>query len=59
MPHRGSRWDKVLGWAEFFAIEIYSYAKSVEPFVPSSKDAAKLVLAASCVLLDVSLDMIE
>ena len=53
MPHRGSRWDKVLKWAEFFALQISSYASAVGSFVPDSLDAAKLVLAASRVLLEV------
>ena len=55
MPHRGSRWDKVLKWAEFFGLQMAGYAKAVGPFVEGSKDAAKLTLAASCVLLRVML----
>lgn len=43
MPHRGSRWDKVLKWAEFFGLQISGYAKTVESFVPDSKLAAKLI----------------
>jgi len=54
MPHRGSRWDKVLKWAEFFALQISGCARAVGSFIPDSMDAAKLVLAASCVLLEVS-----
>ena len=53
MPHRGSRWDKVLKWAEFFALQVSGYSTVVEPFVPDSKDAAKLILAACRVLLEV------
>lgn len=25
MPHRGSHWDKVLKWAEYFALQISAY----------------------------------
>lgn len=53
MPHRGSRWDKVLKWAEFFALQISSYAMAVESFVPDSKVAAKLIWSASRTLLEV------
>ncbi|MCJ1395329.1 hypothetical protein MMC18_008490 [Xylographa bjoerkii] len=55
MPHRGSRWDKVLKWAEFFALQVSGYSKVVEPFVPDSKDATKLILAACRVLLEIKL----
>ena len=53
MPHRGSRWDKVLKWAEFFGLQISGYAKAVEAFVPDSKLAAKLIWAACRTLLEV------
>ncbi|MCJ1420615.1 hypothetical protein MMC32_006973 [Xylographa parallela] len=52
MPHRGSRWDKVLKWAEFFALQVANYSTAVEPFVPDSRDASKLILAACRVLLE-------
>ena len=54
MPHRGSRWDKVLKWAEFFALQISGYAKALESFVPDSHTAAKLIWVASQTLLEVS-----
>lgn len=54
MPHRGSRWDKILKWAEFFGLQISRYAHAVEGFVPESQVAAKLIWAACHVLLDVS-----
>lgn len=54
MPRQGSRWDKVLKWAEFFALQISGYEKRVESFVPDSKSAAKLILAACRVLIEVS-----
>ena len=55
MPHRGSHWDKVLKWAEFFAFQISGYADAVGPFVSNSKTAAQLIWTASESLLDVSL----
>ena len=55
MPHRGSHWDNVLKWTEFFALQISGYAIVVEPFVPESKAAAKLIWIASQSLLSVSL----
>lgn len=29
MPHRGSLWDRVLRWAEFYALQIDAYAKKL------------------------------
>ena len=55
MPHRGSRWDKVLKWAEFFAIQMSGYEDAVRSFVPDSIEAAKLIWVACRVLLDVSI----
>lgn len=54
MPHRGSRWDKVLKWAEFFAAQIGDYEEVVSPFVRSSKSASRLIWAACRVLIEVS-----
>ena len=54
MPHRGSRRDKVLKWAEFFGLQVSAYAKAIESFVPASQSAAKLIWAASRTLLEVS-----
>jgi len=54
MPHRGSHWDKVLKWAEYFALQISGYVKAVEPFVPDSKVAAQLIWTALRSLLRVS-----
>ena len=54
MPQRGSRWDKVLKWAEFFALQISGYEKAVGSFVPDSKAAARLIWASCRVLVEVS-----
>ncbi|CAD0095113.1 unnamed protein product [Aureobasidium vineae] len=43
MPHRGSLWDRVLRWAEFYALQIDNYAKKIEAFVPESQWAAKQI----------------
>lgn len=53
MPHRGSRWDKVLKWTEYFALQISGYAKAIESFVLDSDIAAKLIWTACCALLEV------
>ena len=54
MPHRGSRWDKVLKWAEFFGLQVSGYASAIESFVPESHTAAKLIWIACRTLLEVS-----
>ena len=55
MPHRGSHWDKVLKWAEFFALQLSRYAAAAEPFASESKAAARLIWTATKSLLNVSL----
>jgi hypothetical protein len=54
MPQKGSRWDKVLKWAEFFSLQISGYEKAISAFVPDSKAAAQLIWASCKVLLEVS-----
>lgn len=54
MPHRGSHWDEVLNWAEYFALQISGYVKAVEPFVPDSKVAPQLIWTALRSMLRVS-----
>jgi hypothetical protein len=53
MPHQGGKWDRVLKWAEFFALQIAGYEEAVSPFVPDSRIASKLIGVASQVLLEV------
>ncbi|KAH0165473.1 hypothetical protein KCU67_g4718, partial [Aureobasidium melanogenum] len=43
MPCRGSLWDRVLRWAEFYALQIDNYAKKIESFVPESQYATKQI----------------
>ncbi|KAL9593550.1 MAG: hypothetical protein Q9219_007499 [cf. Caloplaca sp. 3 TL-2023] len=51
MPHRGSHWDKVLKWAEFFSLQVSGYAETVESFMAESKFAARLIWTACRALL--------
>jgi hypothetical protein len=53
MPHHGSRWDKVLKWAEFFAAQVYGYSQEVGQFASYSEQAASIIWAASRSLLEV------
>ena len=53
LPHKGSQWDTILKWAEYFAIQVYMYHKSVEPFVSKSQEAAQLDWASCRMLLKV------
>lgn len=53
VPHRGSRWDKILRWAEYFAIQISILHESVGPFAPNSTEAARLIWQSCQTLLQV------
>lgn len=55
MPRRGSDWDRVLGAAQFFGLQIWSFGTKIENFVHGGKDLASAALASSLILLDVSL----
>ncbi|KAL9029307.1 MAG: hypothetical protein Q9196_002433 [Gyalolechia fulgens] len=46
MPHRGSHWDRVLKWAEFFSLQVSGYADTVDSFIAESKLAARLIWTA-------------
>ena len=54
MPHRGCHWDRVLKWAEFFALQISGYSNAIENFVLSSQKAAKLMWTCCHSLIEVS-----
>ncbi|KAL8781838.1 MAG: hypothetical protein Q9213_005840 [Squamulea squamosa] len=56
MPQKGSHWDKVLKWAEFFGLQISSFADTLEPFLSESKLAARLVWTACRSLLQLGPD---
>ncbi|ROV96637.1 hypothetical protein VSDG_05608 [Cytospora chrysosperma] len=51
MPARGSRWDKILKWAEDFAKKLSLFEVTDDRFIPSSKDAVELILASIQILL--------
>ena len=53
MPHPGSRYDKVLRWAEFFAAQISSFSNSVSEFVTYGSEAAQLIWGSCLLLLQV------
>ncbi len=55
MPHKGSRWDKILRWAEYFAAQVSLYQESVGRFVPNSEETAVLLWASCRILLQVSI----
>lgn len=51
MPARGSRWDKILKWAEDFAKKLSLFEVTDDRFIPSSKEAVELILASIQLLL--------
>ncbi|KUI73490.1 hypothetical protein VM1G_08814 [Cytospora mali] len=51
MPARGSRWDKILKWAEDFAKKLSLFEITDDRFIPSSKEAVELILASIQILL--------
>ncbi|MCJ1265779.1 hypothetical protein MMC22_005659 [Lobaria immixta] len=51
MPHRGSRWDKILRWAEYFATQVSTLHESVSSFVPNSAETANVVWAGCRILI--------
>lgn len=53
VPHRGSRWDKILRWAEYFAIQISILHEAVGMFVPNSTETARLIWQSCQILLQV------
>ena len=55
MPHKGSRFDRVLRAAEYFGIQVYAYSEMVERFIKDSKLAADVALGNCCLLLEVSI----
>lgn len=59
MPHRGSRWDKILRWAEHFTTQVSILDESVGSFVHNSEETAQLVWASCRILLEVSLFFIH
>ena len=55
MPNQGSRWDKILRWAENFASQISVFQESTSYFLTKSTDAAQLAWSSCQLLLEVLL----
>jgi DNA gyrase/topoisomerase IV subunit B len=55
MPRRGSDWDRVLSTAQFFGLQITTFANKIETFVPGAHLSASAALASCQVLLEVCL----
>ena len=53
MPHHGSRWDKILKWAEFFAGQVSTYGEEVSTFTTQSEQATNIIYASCKKLLEV------
>ncbi|CAI6090167.1 unnamed protein product [Clonostachys chloroleuca] len=52
MPRRGSDWDRVLGAAQFFGLQIWSFGDKINAFVPGAKDSAAAALVSCQILLE-------
>jgi hypothetical protein len=52
MPHRGSLWDRVLRWAEFYALQVAAYADNIGEFVPESRKASNQIFVLLRSLLE-------
>ena len=55
VPHRGSRWDKILRMAEHFAIRISLYQEAVGAMFSKSSEAARMIWGSCWALLQVRL----
>ena len=53
MPHKGSKWDEVLKWAESFARSVDMYSHSVSRFIVYSWESARLIWGSCRLLLQV------
>lgn len=51
MPARGSRWDKILRWAEDFAKKLSLFEVTEDSFIPGSKEAVELINSCLQILL--------
>ncbi|KAL0264075.1 hypothetical protein SLS55_000019 [Diplodia seriata] len=62
MPHPGSKWDRVLQWAEFFASAVHHFQAAAASVMSCGDDAAQLIWGSCRVLLEMGmarLDMIH
>ncbi|KAL4731411.1 hypothetical protein ACLX1H_000377 [Fusarium chlamydosporum] len=55
MPRRGSDWDRVLSTAQFFGLQITTFASKIETFAPGAHSSASAALASCQLLLEVCL----
>lgn len=55
MPHSGSRYDKVLRWAEIFVLHVGGFAQSASEAVTSSYEATQQIWGSALLLLQVSI----
>lgn len=53
MPHSGSRYDKVLRWAELFVLHVAAFAQNASEAVASSQEATQQIWGSSLLLLHV------
>lgn len=54
MPHSGSRYDKVLRWAEIFVLHVAAFAQRASDAVPSSYEATQQIWGSALLLLQAS-----
>ena len=59
MPHRGSRWDRILKNAEFFGVQLAAFSEGVSPIVTGSDDALATGLANARLLIEVGLNALS
>ncbi|KAF7865884.1 hypothetical protein EAF04_006049 [Stromatinia cepivora] len=52
IPHHGSRWDKILKWAEFFTGQVSTYSEEVSSFTTQSEQATNAIYASCKTLLE-------
>jgi hypothetical protein len=52
MPHKGSKWDRVLQWAEFFASSVANYETCMRGSVAYDQEAAKTIWSNCRILLE-------
>jgi hypothetical protein len=53
-PHPGSKYDKTLRWAEYFATQVHAFSETVSEFVLYSSEAAHIMFGSCMLLLQVS-----
>ncbi|KAI4660911.1 uncharacterized protein J4E79_005479 [Alternaria viburni] len=54
LPHKGSRWDKVLIRALYFAEQLHKFEQAVKPFAQDSSSAATIGYGHAQLLLELS-----